>query len=246
MSYQPGKGTSRVSHLYLVGVGPGDPELLTRKAERILKEVDVIAAPVTAPGEQSQALGIVRELLDEHRQHLLPLLFPMTADRELLKPHWQEACRLVAHQVAQGKKVAFIALGDPLFYATSLYMLDGIRRDYPEVPVEVVPGVSSLFAAAANAVFPLAEGAERLTVLPATAGMEQVLAALDHTETIVLLKVKPLYSQIVNYLQTRQDLSVLFAERVGMSGELILTDLKEIVLHKPDYLSLIVIRKCSC
>jgi precorrin-2/cobalt-factor-2 C20-methyltransferase len=235
-----------VSHLFLVGVGPGDPELLTRKAERILKEVDVIAAPVTAPGEQSQALGIVREFLDEHRQHLLPLLFPMTADRTLLKSHWDEACRLVAHQIGLGKKVAFITLGDPLFYATSLYMLDGMRRDYPDVPVEVIPGVSSLFAAAAKAVFPLAEGAERLMVLPATAGMDQIYSAMEQAETLVLLKVKPVFDQIVGFLKTRTDLSVLFAERVGMAGELILTSMDEIAIHRPDYLSLIVIRKCSC
>lgn len=232
-----------MSRLYLVGVGPGDPELLTRKAERILRDVAVVAAPVTAPGEQSQALGIVREFLDPHRQHLLPLLFPMRADRAELRSHWQEACRLVAEQIHAGRSVAFIALGDPLFYATSLYLLEGMRQDYPDVPVEVVPGVSSLFAAAAQGVFPLAEGAEKLLVLPATAGEEAIRAALQEAETLVLLKVKPAFSAVMRMVEGRDDLTLLFAERVGMAGQVILTDRAAIAAHSPDYLSLLVIRR---
>lgn len=231
-----------MSRLFLVGVGPGDPELLTRKAERVLREVDVIAAPVTAPSESSQALGIVREFLDERRQHLLPLLFPMSADRSALAPHWQEACRLVAERVDAGKTVAFIALGDPLFYATSIYLLEGMRRDYPEVPIEVVPGVSSIVAAAAEGHFPLAEGAERLTVLPATAGAEAIRQALQHNDTLILLKVKPAFDAVLNLLADYPQARLLFAQKVGMADQVILTDRTAIAGHRPDYLSLLIIR----
>lgn len=232
-----------MSRLFLVGVGPGDPELLTRKAERVLREADVIAAPVTAPNESSQALGIVRELLDEKRQHLLPLLFPMSSDRAVLEPHWQEACRLVAERVDQGKTVAFIALGDPLFYATSLYLLACMRQQYPEVPIEVVPGVSSIFAAAAEGSFALAEGAERLTVLPATAGMATIRASLRENGTVVLLKVKPAFDDIVALLNDYPAASLLFAQKVGMPDQVILTDRQAIASHRPDYLSLLIIRQ---
>lgn len=234
-----------MSCLYLVGVGPGDPDLLTRKAERILRDVAVVAAPVTAPGEQSQALGIVLEFLDQDRQQILPLLFPMQSDRAALEPHWREACRLVAEQVGAGKSVAFIALGDPLFYATSLYLLEGMRQDYPDLPIQVIPGISSLFAAAAGAVFPLAEGAEKLLVLPATAGEEAICNALAQTETLVLLKVKPAFAAVMRLVAKRKDLALLFAERVGMAGELILTDPAAIEAHRPDYLSLLIIRKTT-
>lgn len=234
-----------MSCLYLVGVGPGDPELITLKAKRILQSADLVAAPVTAPGEQSQALGIVLEFLDQDRQQILPLIFPMQSDRAVLEPHWNEACRLVAEQVNAGKDVAFIALGDPLFYATSLYLLEGMRQNYPEVPIEVIPGVSSLFAAAAGAVFPLAEGAEKLLVLPATAGEEAISNALAQSETLVLLKVKPAFAAVMRLLAKRNDLALLFAERVGMVGELILTDPGAIEAHRPDYLSLLVIRKTT-
>lgn len=234
-----------MSRLFLVGVGPGDPELLTRKAERILREADVIAAPVTAPNESSQALGIVSELLDDKRHHLLPLLFPMSSDRDSLIPHWKEACRLVAERVHAGKTVAFIALGDPMFYATSLYLLDGMRREYPEVPVEVVPGVSSIFAAAAAGCFPLAEGTERVAVLPATAGMEAVRDVINKNDTVILLKVKPAFDSIMGLIEEYPQANILFAQKIGMAGQVVLTDRALIAAFKPDYLSLLIIRQQS-
>jgi len=232
-----------MSMLSLVGVGPGDPELLTRKAERILREADIIAAPVSAAGEQSQALLIIAHLLDHHRQQVLPLLFPMRSDRAALLPYWQEACRLVAKQVRAGKRVAFIALGDPLFYATSLYLLEGMGREYPELPLEVIPGVSSFFAAAAQGLFPLAEGTQKLLVLPATAGEEMIRQALLKVDTLVLLKVKAAFEAVMKLVAGRDDLALLFAERVGMTKEVILTDPAAIAAHRPDYLSLLVIRR---
>lgn len=231
-----------MSRLFLVGVGPGDPELLTRKAERVLREVDVIAAPVTGPGEQSQALGIIQEFLDNRRHQLLPLLFPMSSDRAALEPHWQEACRLVAERVDSGKTVAFIALGDPLFYATSLYLLEGMRRDYPEVPIEVVPGVSSIFAAAAEGGFALAEGTERVTVLPATAGETAIREALQQGGTVVLLKVKPAFEAVMALLADYPAAKLLFAQKIGMAEQVILTDRQAIAAQRPDYLSLLIVR----
>ena len=86
--------------VYAVGVGPGDPELLTRKAERILRSADVILAPVSNPGEASVALGIIREFIDEGRQEIIVHQFPMTSDRSRLVPSWQEAAALIAATVA--------------------------------------------------------------------------------------------------------------------------------------------------
>jgi precorrin-2/cobalt-factor-2 C20-methyltransferase len=120
-----------------------------------------------------------------------------------------------------------------------------MRREYPEVPIDVVPGVSSLFAAAAEGLFPLAEGAEKLLVLPATAGEGAIRDALAQAETLVLLKVKPAFEAVLKLVAERSDLAVLFAERVGMAGQVILTDLAAIAAHKPDYLSLLVIRKVA-
>lgn len=235
-----------MSVFYAVGVGPGDPELVTKKAERILREADTVCAPVTRPGEQSFAFGIVASLLDETRQEILLQHFPMTSDRATLQPRWDEAARQVAERVALGKKVAFIAIGDPLFFATSIYLIDSLRRNHPQVPIEVVPGISSINATAAAACLPLADGTDKVAILPATAGIDRIEAALADYETVVLLKVKPLFAAIMALVErTGNQGNLLFAERIGMDGGSFMTDFGQIVAHTPDYLSLLIIKTCK-
>lgn len=229
--------------VYAVGVGPGDPELVTRKAERILRSADVILAPVSNPGEASVALGIIREFIDEGRQEIIVHQFPMTSDRARLIPAWQEAAALIATHAEAGRSVAFITIGDPLFYSTFIYLLRILREQWPQLPVEIVPGITSLNAAAAEAALPLVEGDEKMVVIPATAGIEKIKEALETCETVVLLKVKPLFSEIVELLRAAgRERSTVFVERVGSSRQKVLTDFGEIAAHSPDYLSLMIIK----
>jgi precorrin-2/cobalt-factor-2 C20-methyltransferase len=153
------------------------------------------------------------------------------------------ACRLIAERLVSGRTVAFIALGDPLFYATSLYILEGMRRDYPDLPVEVVPGVSSIFAAAAEAAFPLAEGSGQVAILPATAGLESLEKAIWSYGTVIVMKVKPQFSGLMEMLEKYPEATLLFAQKVGMPGQVIFTDRRAIAAHTPDYLSLLIIRR---
>lgn len=229
--------------LFAVGVGPGDPELLTRKAERALRSVDVVLAPVSSPAEASVALATVREFLDEGRQEIVVHQFPMTSDPARLIPAWNEAAALVAGRIAAGKDVAFITIGDPLFYSTFIYLLRIFRENYPHIPVEVIPGISSINASAAQALAPLAEGDERMIVVPATAGIDKIGEALARYETVVLLKVKPVFADILELLrQMGRERSTVFVERVGSARQRVLTDFAEISAHSPDYLSLMIIR----
>ncbi|MFZ2950251.1 MAG: precorrin-2 C(20)-methyltransferase [Desulfuromonadaceae bacterium] len=230
--------------IYAVGVGPGDPELVTRKAERILRSADVILAPVSNPGEASVALGIIGEFIDEGRQEIIVHQFPMTSDRARLIPAWQEAAALIAAHAEAGRSVAFITIGDPLFYSTFIYLLRILREQWPQLPIEIVPGITSLNAAASEAALPLVEGDEKMVVIPATAGIEQIKAALETCETVVLLKVKPLYSEIVELLRASgREQSTVFVERVGSPRQKVLTDFGEIAAHSPDYLSLMIIKR---
>ena len=232
-----------MSTVYAVGVGPGDPELLTRKAERILRSVDVILAPVSNPAEASVALETIREFIDENRQEIIVHQFPMTADKTRLIPAWQGAAALMAAHAEAGRSVAFITIGDPLFYSTFIYMLRILREQWPQIPIEIVPGISSINAAASEAAFPLVEGDERMAVIPATAGIEQIMAALESCETVVLLKVKPLFPAIIELLRTTgREHKVVFVERVGSPRQKILTAIDEIAAHTPDYLSLMIIK----
>jgi precorrin-2/cobalt-factor-2 C20-methyltransferase len=236
-----------VAKVYAVGVGPGDPELLTRKAERVLRMADVVLAPVSSPSEASVALETVREFLDEDRQEIIIHQFPMTSDKLRLLPAWQEAAALIAERILAGKDVAFVTIGDPLLYSTFIYLLRIFRETYPQIAIEIVPGISSINTSAAVACTPLAEADERIAIIPATAGMEQVIAALATFDTVVLLKVKPLFGEILDALrQMGRERSTLFVERVGSPRQRVLTDFAEIACHVPDYLSLMIVRRpCS-
>lgn len=230
--------------VYAVGVGPGDPELLTRKAERVLRQADVILAPVSLPGDASVAHETIREFVDETRQELIIHQFPMTSDKSRLVPAWQEAAALIADRVSAGKSVAFITIGDPLLYSTFIYLLRIFRETYPQISIEIIPGISSINTAAAVAGVPLAEAEEKIVIIPATAGLPAIAAALAAHETVVLLKVKPLFAEILELLkQTGRSESSLFVERVGSARQLVLTDLAAMAAHSPDYLSLMIIRR---
>lgn len=233
--------------IHAVGVGPGDPELLTRKAEQVLRRADVILAPVSNPTEASVALDTIREFIDEERQQVIVHQFPMTSDRARLIPAWNEAAGLIAGHAEAGREVAFITIGDPLFYSTFIYLLRILREKWPHLPVEIVPGISSINAAAARAALPLVEAEEKMAVVPATAGIEQIAAAMANFETVVLLKVKPLYADILELLrQTGREGSTVFVERVGSPRQKIMTDFAEISAHSPDYLSLLIVKQpCS-
>jgi precorrin-2/cobalt-factor-2 C20-methyltransferase len=233
-----------VGRVYAVGVGPGDPELLTRKAERILRSVDVILAPVSNPSETSVALSTIREFIDDNRQKVIIHQFPMTSDRSRLIPAWQDAAALIAGHASAGRDVAFITIGDPLFYSTFIYLLRILREQWPDIPIEIVPGISSINASAAQAGIPLVESDEKMAVIPATAGIEQITSALLQFETVVLLKVKPLFAEILDLLsRSGRERSTIFVERVGGSRQKVLTDFAEISVHSPDYLSLLIIKQ---
>lgn len=230
--------------VFAVGVGPGDPELLTRKAERVLRQADVVLAPVSNPSEASVALETVREFLDESRQEIIVHQFPMTSDKNRLIPAWQEAAAMIAERVAAGKNVAFITIGDPLLYSTFIYLLRIFRESYPQIAIEIVPGISSINTAAAVACVPLAEADERIAIIPATAGMEKIIEALATYDTVVLLKVKPVYGDILEVLvQMGRERSAVFVERVGGTRQKLLIGLAEMAAHTPDYLSLMIIRR---
>jgi precorrin-2/cobalt-factor-2 C20-methyltransferase len=190
------------------------------------------------------ALETVREFLDDRRQEIVVQQFPMTTDQARLIPAWQEAAALIAANVQAGRDVAFITIGDPLFYSTFIYLLRIFGETYPQLPIVIVPGISSINASAALALTPLAEGDERMVVIPATAGVEKIMEALAKYETVVLLKVKPVYAEILELVrQTGRERGTLFVERVGSGRQTVLTDFGEIAAHKPDYLSLMIIRR---
>jgi precorrin-2/cobalt-factor-2 C20-methyltransferase len=232
------------SRLYAVGVGPGDPELLTRKAERILRSVPVICAPTSAADAGSVALAIVEPFLDRSRQEVLTRVFPMRKDEAELLPFWEETAAEVAQRVRAGQDVAFITIGDPLLYSTFLYLYRIFRDQYPEIRIEIVPGITSVGAAAAAAGVPLGISADRLAILPATYEEAQLRQTLLDFDTVVLMKVSRVFDRVYRLLkELGLERSGVFVRRVGSSEEEVVTDLASLVGRKLDYLSLLIVRK---
>jgi precorrin-2/cobalt-factor-2 C20-methyltransferase len=175
---------------YGVGVGPGDPGMLTLKAVRVLEKVDVICAPVSKAGRESSALKVVKDKGLAEDKRVMRLVFPMTRDERVLQEYWRKAGRRIRRQLEKGRDVAFITLGDPTFYSTYLYVLEELRGE--EVEVETIPGVTSVSACLAAGNLALARGDEKVAVLPASQARGKLEALLREFDSIVLLKSKDL------------------------------------------------------
>ncbi len=233
-----------MARVYAVGVGPGDPELLTRKAERILREVPVICAPSATPDDSSYALSIVEDLIDRSRQEVIVQVFPMRKNQEGLETFWEKAAGETAGLVRDGKDVAFITIGDPFLYSTFLYIYRILREKYPDVTVEAVPGITSINAAAIAAGVPLAAASERLAVIPAAFEEKEVRHALLEFDTVVLMKVNRVFDRVYALLQELGlDKKAAFIRRVGSAEQEVVFDLESLLGKKLDYLSLLIIKK---
>ena len=232
-----------VGRLYGVGVGPGDPELLTLKARRILEQVPVICVPQAETSRDSYALTIVREVLDPERQEILRLTFP-TDDEEAAGDVWRNAAETVAERALQGKDAAFITEGDPMLYSTFSYVLESVRANHPEIPVEIVPGVSSVMAAAASAVAPLVTHGQRLAILPAVYGIDDLREAIANYDTIVLMKVnRTLLEALANLEKLGLAGKGIYVRRASTARERVVQDLNQLTEEDLDYFSLLIIRK---
>lgn len=231
---------------YGVGVGPGDPELLTLKAHRLLRSAPVICIPKRNLSDDGYALGIVRRYLDPGRQELLELEFPMTRDPDRLAPYWDRNAAVIHERVAAGKDCVFITEGDPLLYSTFLYMLDVIRSRHPAVPVEVVPGVSSFLGAAARVQVPLGAGGERLALVTDLDGEEDARQLLERFDSVIFFKVNAALRHVLPALDrtglTRK--AVWVHKATAPDQEEVVTDVTTLPQRgKLPYLSLLLVRK---
>ncbi len=230
-----------------VGVGPGEPELVTLKALRVLREADVIAVPSRSRHDPSFAWTIVRDHLaapPRPEQLRVPLVFPMSKDPAVLRPAWERALAELAPHLEARRYVAFITEGDPLLYSSFIYLAGEAAARWPGIRVEAVPGVSSVTAAAAACGLPLADGMERVAILPATYGTEDLAAVLRAFDTTVLVKVGSVMPQVTAVLEREGLLDrAVYLSRVGTPAERIVRDLRTIRNDRCDYFSIVFVAK---
>lgn len=222
--------------LYGIGVGPGDPELLTCKAVRLIKECDIIAVPKGGSGEQT-ALQIATAFIQD--KPILHCDMPMTRDQAVLNACHDQAADDICALLDEGKNVAFLTLGDPAVYSTYWYVHRRVQaRGYT---VEIVPGVPSFCAAAARLGQALCEGSQMLHIIPASHSSTKEGLALSGNK--ILMKAGKSILEVRDLLEADGKLdSAALVERCSMEGERVVRDLRE--LDDPTgYFSVILVRE---
>lgn len=225
-----------VGTLYGVGVGPGDPELLTLKAVRILQSVPVVAYPATPQGS-AQARDIAAQWLNGQRE--IAIAMPCMLDRGPVNEGYDEAAIAIAEELTAGRDVAVLCEGDPLFYGSFSYLLQRLGDRFPCV---VIPGINSVSAAAAAAAIPLITGEQRLTVIPATAGDEVLRRTLLDSDSVAILKPGRHRPRLLDLLrETGRADDVIYIEQASRTGQRIIEFFDEIPATPGPYFALFLV-----
>lgn len=224
-----------------VGVGPGDPELITVRGVKTLQEAEIIIAPQTKKEGPSTALNIVKAYLGSGVK-VVKLVFPMVDNRDELNESWRLNTDQITAYLEEGKKVAFITLGDPMLYSTYIYVQRLIRdRGYRVI---TIPGITSFSLMAARLGKALAENDETLAIVPATAGEETLKKTLSYADNVVLMKVSRNFKELINRLKEQDRLQgAVMVSHCGWEQESIYSNLEELDENMVSYFSTILTKR---
>jgi precorrin-2/cobalt-factor-2 C20-methyltransferase len=233
--------------LFGVGVGPGAPDLVTFRAQRVLREAQVLILPRANDHGLSTAWRIARPVVGEvPGQERLFLTFPMRKDPDLLRPAWERAFAAIGERLERGLSVAFVTEGDPSVFSTFIYLAREAPRRWPGVEIEVVPGVTSVTAVPAVTGVPLADGLERIAIVPAGYGVEDLPALLAAFDTVVLMKIGPEMPRVLEALERTELLDrAVYVSRATMPEQRIERDLRKVGEEHGDCFAMVVVAKKS-
>ncbi|MCJ7617836.1 MAG: precorrin-2 C(20)-methyltransferase [Desulfobacterales bacterium] len=234
---------TKTGTLYGIGVGPGDPELITIKASKILNKVDVVFAAASTKNSYSLAVSIAGPHIPETTL-VKKLSFPMTINKKETERAWKDNARTIIKELELGKDVAFLSLGDCMTYSTYGYILKHIRKTASHVNIKTIPGITSYQAAASCLNVPLVEGEESLLIVSGARGGEHLRQLSVKPECVVFLKA---YRNIKD-IDSAINESGLYSHSVGVLNcghpeEEIVTDIKELSKRQPNYWTLIIAKQ---
>lgn len=230
--------------LYGVGVGPGDPELLTLKAHRLIRSTPVVYVPVTRPHARSLARAIAERYLDPAGQTIIELVFAMRATSEERELQWRRNAATIVRTLDAEQDALFLTEGDPMFYSTYLHIARVLHGTRPDLTLVAVPGISSPYAAAALTDTPLGDGNERLAVVPATDEDASLRDIFQSFQTVVLLKVSTVMDRVIDLLEEMGLVEcAIYVRRCGQPEQEIVRDIRALRGQSLDYFSLVLVRR---
>lgn len=233
-----------MNKFYGVGVGPGEPELITLKAFRVLQKADIIFTPKARIKAESLARKIVEKVLDVEKE-FVEIEFPMTKNKEDLGKRYLNAAKFILKKINEGNQVAYLTIGDPLLYSTYTYLLNALMSIAPELTVETIPGISAYSAVASRFSYSMAEKDERITICPVPEDLKDLRELLTKNDTVVIMKVAKKLPKVIELLQEMNLLNhTVFGSHVGLEGEKLINGMEEpfMVSEKESYLSTLIVR----
>ena len=228
---------------YGIGVGPGDPDLVTMKAVKALKKVDFVFEATSASEKESIAGRIAKKYYSKSAK-FMTLVFPMVNDAKTRNDAWKSNAGIVAGKLLSGRDCAFVTIGDPMIYSTCSYLLAELRKLIPALESEIIPGITSFQTAAAKCQEPLVEDRETLTIIPSFSSESLKDLKKHRSGTVVLMKAFRTKKEIAAYIR-KTGSSAVFASKLCLKGEMVTTDIGLAEKSPDEYLSLFIIKKQS-
>ncbi len=239
----------RQATFYIVGVGPGDPELLTVKAYRVLERCRTLVAPKARSGDASTAVHILGQVVDLSEKNIHEVVFPMKkiplgqAVSPEVSAAWEETAQTILALLDGGEDIVFPTLGDPGIYSTGYYLYETLLDLRPDIRVVCIPGISAMSGCSANIAAPLCLGDDRLAVVPATFGAVKLRQIFEEFDAVVLMKVHKVFGEVLAVLEETGLLHrAVYVEKAGMAEQRIVRDLTK-PPRNPHYFSTIIVRK---
>lgn len=224
--------------LYGIGVGPGDPKLMTIRAGEVIRAANVLAYPVNGSGE-SRARAIAAPIIEGSALEL-PVHLPMRVDRGPARSAYDEAAKLIAAHLDAGRDVAWLCVGDPMFYGSFMYLADRLGGAHT---IEIIPGVNSLSACAAQTHQPLGHRNDVLSVIPATLDEAELERALERTDSAAIIKVGRHFAKVRKVLDKLElsDGATILESATGADEKI--TRLSDLHDDDQSYFSTILVRR---
>jgi len=223
-----------------IGVGPGDPELMTYKAVNNIKSTDLIFIPIAKPGQSSIALEIAKKFITD--QEIIPLVFPMITSLEKRNEFMLENIDTIKKYLEVYNKGVFLTIGDPSVYATYMYLVNLLREE--NVTIKTVPGISSYSAICSKVNLPIALDQENFCVYPLRDDKKAIERVINENDNVVFMKVSRGQKSLYEVLEEKNYLNhCVLASNIGKSNELITTKIDTLLNKKLSYFTTLIFKK---